>query len=296
MKRSLALFVIAICVTCLLSLAACGKARDESPTEPANASGKAASLRVSIIDVGKGDCILVQSGKSAVLIDAGYEKTADDVVSYLREEGISHLGALIITHYDRDHIGGIETIGEEVGIDTIYLPGYEGSDDNYDSCMAAVKALGVPSSKVTKKLALEVGDAQLTVFPSGVAYESGWFGGEGNDNDASLVATLVHGDDSYLFAGDLEEDGVDAYLKAQHGHFDVLKMPHHGKTASNTGELLDDVRPQIAIITDSKKDSADKKTLKLLKSADIELYRTSTDGTIVVESTGSGTYSVQSWS
>lgn len=227
-----------------------------------------------------------------MLIDTGYASTAPDVLSCFRSQGVSHLDAMIITHYDRDHIEGIQPIGEAVGVDNIYLPGYEGSDKNYRSCISAVKALGVPSQRVTKELVLNVGGARITVFPSDVAYEPGSGKDEGNDNDMSLVATLVNGRDSYLFAGDLEEEGIDAYLAAHHGQFDVLKMPHHGKRSSNTSELLDDVRPQIAVITDSQEDPASKKTRKLLKSADVQTYCTSEDGTVVVESDGSGAYSV----
>ena len=69
-------------------------------------------------------------------------------------------------------------------------------------------------------------------------------------------------------------------------------MPHHGQRSSNITEFLDDVRPRIAVITDAEKDKADKKTLKALKSAGVETYRTSEDGTIVIESDGNGKYSL----
>ncbi|MBR3318346.1 MAG: MBL fold metallo-hydrolase [Atopobiaceae bacterium] len=251
------------------------------------------TLRVSYIDVGKGDCILVRAGDVSVLIDSGYENTADDVLAQLRAEGVKQLDAMVVTHYDRDHVGGIRAIGESVPIRNVYLPSYEGADKNYRSCISAVKALGVPSQLVTRETAINVGGARLTVFPSGVAYVPGANGDEGNDNDASLVATLTNGRDSYLFAGDLEEEGVAAYLKGRHGQFDVLKMPHHGGASKNLDEFLDDVRPKVAVITDAKKDAASKKTLKLLKSAGAEVWRTSTEGT-VVESDGSGTYAVSS--
>lgn len=260
---------------------------------PLRGLASSSSLRVSYIDVGKGDCMLVQGGDVSVLIDAGYEKTATDVLSCLRAQGVGHLDALVITHYDRDHVGGIRRIGESVDVGIVYLPGYEGSDNNYRLCMSHVKAIGVPSKQVTKTLKLSLGNARLTVYPSTVAYVPGTDDGEeGNDNDVSLVVTLTNGSDSYLFAGDLEEDGIDAYLAARHGRFDVLKVPHHGDRSSNTGDFLDSVQPKIAVITDAKKDPANKKVLKLLRSAEVETYRTSTDGTVVVESDGTGTYVV----
>ena len=302
MNTTLSCMAAACFAFCLLMSTSCGRAYDAEPAVDAAVSTKAGQaeaprdapshLRVTTIDVGKGDCILIQADGAAVLIDTGYERTAPDVLSYVRAQGVSRLDAMIITHYDRDHIEGMRPIGEALDVDNIYLPGYEGSDNNYESCMSAVKALGVPSHRVTKELVIHVGDACLTVFPSGVAYEPGSGKDEGNDNDMSLVVTLANGRDSYLFAGDLEEEGIDAYLAARHGQFDVLKMPHHGNRASNTSELLDDVRPQIAVITDSREDPASKKVLKLLKAADVQTCCTSDDGTVVVESDGSGTYSV----
>lgn len=303
MRKVLTLVSATLCAFLLGGLVACGEVRGveladvSAPNSTSRLAGTAVAapvLSVSFIDVGKGDCILVQVGATAALIDTGYEDTAGDVLSYLRGRGVSHLDAVILTHYDKDHVGGVRSIGESVSIDAIYLPGYEGGDKNYCSCISAVKALGVQTRRVTKELTVDVGGAHLTVFPSGVTYELRASDDEGNDNDASLVVTLTEGRSSFLFAGDLEEEGIGAYLKANRGRFDVLKMPHHGRRSPNTLDLIEDVRPQIAVITDAKKDSADKKTLKLLNSADVEVWRTSIDGTIIVESDGAGDYSVSS--
>ena len=249
-------------------------------------------MRVTCIDVGKGDCLLVQAGDAAALVDTGYRGTADAVCSQLREQGIDHLDALILTHYDRDHVGGLRAIASTMDIATVYLPGYEGADKNYETTIAAVDDLDLTAQRVTKVCELELGPAQLAIHPSSVAYVSDAHGDEGNDNDASLVVTLTNGDDSYLFAGDLEEEGIEAYLDGAHGTFDVLKMPHHGEKSSNTDDLLDNVQPQIALITDASDDPADKKTFKLLKECGADIYRTSADGSIVVESDGTGSYQV----
>lgn len=251
-------------------------------------------MRVSFIDVGKGDCILLQSGASAALIDTGYDDTSQDVLAQLQACGVDRLEFLLVTHYDRDHIGGVGAIGEKFAIDTVYLPAYEGSDKHYRTLMAAIGRLGLPTRTVAEKLSLGLGDVTLDVFPSGVAYVPGSGGDEGNDNDMSLVATLVNGADSYLFAGDLEKDGLEANLDGRHGQFDVVKMPHHGRKCSYTDEFLEDARPQIAVITDSDDDPADKKTLKLLDEAGVDTYRTSTSGTITVQSDGAGRYAVSS--
>ena len=251
-------------------------------------------LRVTIIDVGKGDCILVQTPAMAILIDTGYKDTADQVLETLGDQGVERLDAMIITHYDRDHVEGMREIGRGMGVGAIYLPGYEGNDKNYRTCMKAVRALGVKTSRVIEPLTLDLGlgDARLTVLPSGVQYEPGTRFVEGNDNDMSLVAKLTYGDDSYLFAGDLKEAGIASYLAHDHGHFGVLKVPHHGRYCAGSQAFLDAVRPQVAVITDSDEDEAQNKVLKLLKSVGARTLRTSVHGTVVVESDGHGAYTV----
>lgn len=252
------------------------------------------AMRTSFIDVGKGDCILLQTGGAAALIDAGYEETADEVIAYVRACGVERLEFIVITHYDRDHVGGVGPVGRDLSVGSIYLPGYEGSDKNYRMLMEAIEDLGVPARQVTEPLPLKLGNVVLNAFPSKVGYVPASGKREGNDNDLSLVASLINGNDSYLFTGDLEEEGIAAYLDGRQGRFDVLKIPHHGQKSSLTDELLEAVRPQIAVITDCADDPADKKVLKLLKEIGAEAYRTGDSGTIVVESDGAGAYSVSS--
>lgn len=253
----------------------------------------AGSTCVSVIDVGKGDCILIQAGGSAVLIDAGYDATTGKVLSHMQRCGVERLECLIVTHYDRDHVEGVRGIGKALEIGTVYLPGYEGSDKNYRILKSAVDDLGLNALQVTQELHLSLGEALLSVFPSKVPYVPGRKGEEGNDNDVSLVATLACGADSYLFTGDLEKEGIEAYLEGGHGRFDVVKMPHHGQRCSLTDEFIEDAMPRIAILTDSAKEPADKKTLKLLAEIGADAYCTATSGTIVVQGDGAQNYIVR---
>lgn len=301
MRKCPSPFVLVVMLVLALAMLSCGAPVRSTPNQGQEASTEgggmqsdsaATSVRVSCIDVGKGDCILVQAGASSVLIDAGYKDTAGTVLSCLRNQGVDKLDALILTHYDKDHVSGLRPIAKAMPIDVIYLPGYEGADKNYDATVTTVEDLGLSARRTREQVELSLAEAQLVIHPSDVPYVSDANGDEGNDNDLSLVVTLTCGDDSYLFAGDLEEEGIEAFLHDGHGNFDVLKMPHHGEKSAHTDELIDAVQPKIALITDSGDDPADKKVLKLLKKEDVETYRTSTDGTIVVESDGSGSYAV----
>lgn len=259
--------------------AGCGKGSEESTAQ------SEAALSVSIIDVGKGDCILAACGGKNILIDAGYEDTADEVEEYLTSHNCSGLEAMVITHYDKDHVGGAAKLAEDLDIAKIYLPDYEGKSTYYNNLMKVIEDKGISASKVSEDVTLSLGSATFTLIASDVEY-SDPDGEEGNDNDVSLVISATFGEDSILFAGDIEKDGIKAFLKKHTESYEILKMPHHGKTEKNSDDLLKSVNPDCVIITDSTKDPAEDDLLELLE--DKKVYRTSECGTISISITGSG--------
>ena len=282
-KRRRKLAALLALVLLLTGCAGCGAAQ-----KPWDA---AAELRVTFIDVGKGDCILIERDGAFALIDAGYRETAADVTAYLKDRGVTALEAFLVTHYDKDHVGGAAAVAEAFAVKQVYLPGYEGHSKYYTAFMQAVEAKSLPARRVTEDVTFDLSGVTFTVFASPVEYV---YDGtqEGNDNDASLVVSAVYGQDSYLFAGDLEKAGISAYLAAGHGTFDVVKMPHHGSKKKNTDDFIADVQPKIAVITDSADDPAEDGTLKLLKKAAVTVCRTAVSGTVTVTSGGVGKYRV----
>lgn len=282
MKR---LFAVLTALAALCALLA-GCAKTEQGTQNA-----AAEMRVTFLDVGKGDCILIEQNGAFALIDAGYADTAEDVIAFLREQGVETLEAMIVTHYDKDHVGGASAVARAFPVKQLYLPGYEGSSKHYTALMTAVAEQEIPCQQVTEDVSFTLAEIGFTVFASDVEYVSGGEK-EANDNDVSLVVSATYGKDSYLFAGDIEKPGISAYLAAGHGTFDVLKMPHHGGEEKNTDDFLADVQPEIAVITDSADEPADEETLTLLSAAGAKTYRTSQSGAVTVVSCGEGTYRV----
>ena len=250
-------------------------------------------LTVTFLDVGKGDCILLEKDGTYVLIDAGYDSTADDVIAFLQQAGVERLDYFIITHYDKDHVGGAAAVAESFSVGQIYLPGYEGESRYYTAFMDVIAENALPAENVTKNVSFTLAGVRYEIYASELEYVFAAGEDEGNDNDVSLVIAAYYGRDSYLFAGDIEKDGIKSYLAAGHGTFDVVKMPHHGRKESNSDDFIDDTQMQIAVITDSADDEADSKILKWLGEAEAAVYRSSECGTIVVTSTGAGEYAVK---
>ena len=259
---------------------------------PAETAEAAETLRVIFLDVGKGDCVLIAGADSCVLIDTGYANTAPEVAASLRRAGADHLDVMIITHYDKDHAGGAKALIESFPVGRVYLPGYEGDGSYYSVIEYALRRAGVPAEKVTEDISFTLSGVRYEIFATALSYIPGEGKKEGNDNDVSLVVAMHRDADSFLFAGDIEKDGIAGYLAAGHGTYDVVKMPHHGQKESNSDDFIGQVRPRIAVITDSWDDPANKKVLRLLEAAGAEIYRTSECGDITVSCTGNGTYDV----
>lgn len=242
-----------------------------------------APLEAVFFDVGKGDCILFTSGDSHVLLDAGYEETAGDIIQELQERGVDSLDVMIITHYDKDHVGGAAEIASVIPPDMIYLPDYDGEVKKSGDLISLIETKNLPSERVTSVQEFTAGAADFTVDPALVAYDPA----EENDNDASLIVEVTCGDDQWLLPGDIDKEAIDLWLQTNKQEYDVLKYPHHGKKSSNAAEFISNVSPEIAVITDSTEDEAAKKVLKKLEKEEADVYRSSEDGTITI--TGNGT-------
>ena len=245
-------------------------------------------LTVTVYNVGKGDCILVQQDGYAMMIDCGYQQTAGEITDYLKLTGIEP-ECVIITHYDKDHVGGAAAFADSFKTAAFYLPDYEGSSTYYNALMSSLQS---PDSShdisvVKSDISFKLGDASVDIYASDVEFDGD------NDNDCSLVVSVRYGRDSYLFAGDLEKEGISAFLAAHSGQWDVIKMPHHGNKKGNVGNLLETVRPGYAIITDSGSDPATDDVLELLETAGAKIWRTSLLGTFYIKSSGSGRYTMQ---
>lgn len=262
----------------------------EAGTAKETASGQApGSLEAVFFDVGKGDCILFSTEGKHVLVDTGYEDTAEDVLEALRARGVQALEAMVVTHYDKDHVGGAARIAGEIPVGTFYLPDYVGDADKCGDLLDLIGDRGLKAVRVSQDTEFSLGDADFKVDPGLVLYDPY----EKNDNDASLQVEVFYGEDSWLLPGDIEEPAIDAWLRTRARTYDILKMPHHGRKEDNTADLIRAVSPGIAVITDSDEDEASKKVVKKLKENGAAVFQSSADGTVTVTGYGIGKYDVK---
>ncbi|WP_411211977.1 ComEC/Rec2 family competence protein [Exiguobacterium indicum] len=254
--------------------------RDEEP--PAPTTGQ---MEVYGFDVGQGDSTFIRTKEDAILIDGGNNGKGEDVVRYLQELGVKRLTAVIATHPDADHIGGLDTVLDAFPVDSVYAPRVTHTTETYRDFLLAVKREGVTIKSVKAGLEIPSEAARFTFLAP-------LTDGTQDLNSWSAVLRVEHGQDRFLFMGDapirterqLLESDVD--LSA-----DVLKLGHHGADTSSSLPFLQAVDPKRALIS-AGKDNAYRhprpSVLQELKTERITIDRTDQSGTIQYISTGDG--------
>ncbi|MCH7322143.1 MBL fold metallo-hydrolase [Solibacillus sp. MA9] len=227
------------------------------------------NLTVHAFKVGKADSLLVSHLEEHILIDAAEEDDGEKIVAYLQSQGITKLNALIITHFDKDHVGGADYVVREMDIEHIYVPNYESTSKQTQQFLYAVEEREMTIEKLTSETALSVGAANGKIYPP---IQTNFKG----DNDLSLVISLLFNDTSFLFTGDAEAPRIaellaDPTIVKPHT---FLKVPHHGRFNDQTTALINAVQPTYALITSSNKNPEEPATVAALKKANVQIFTT----------------------
>ena len=225
-----------------------------------------AAPRLLVLDVGQGDAsLLLAPDGGAVAIDAGPRSAQRDegrltVEPALRAEGVRGRVMIIASHGHRDHEGGILGLARRGWVASVLENG-GGSADREEWRGAVSEGKGSVEALLHSKRRLEFRGISLTVEAPRAGHDParGPAIGAGTsansaENDRSLVASarIVSNDGrawSALFAGDLERDGEEAWLRGGLGRFDILKVPHHGSRTSSTAEWVARIRPRVAVVS-----------------------------------------------
>ena len=244
------------------------------------------SLAVTYVDVGQGDCELIQTpGGKVMLIDAGEASEADKVDAALQERGIDHIDVLVGTHPHTDHIGGLRHIIENYSVGEMYMPNSASSTKTFEKLLDAIDSANIPLHEAKSGVSISLGsDVTCDVLGPIEQYS--------DLNDTSAVIMLSFGDTRFLFTGDAEKT-AESDLLSKYGRnlsCDVLKVGHHGSSTSTSAEFLQAVNPSSAVISCAEGNDyghPHAETLKKLKDSGISVYRTDISGSITAVSDGS---------
>jgi competence protein ComEC len=227
-------------------------------------------VRFTVLDVGQGQCLLLQSEGKTCMVDCGGSSdasAADAAAETLLSQGISELDGLILTHYDRDHAGGAEYLLSRVPAKLLVLPPL----DLQLSLEAEQILYGADD------LLLTWGNTEIRIFASQIS---------GNDNENSLCVLFDTENCDILVTGDRDGFGERMLLRNAHiPDVDVLIAGHHGSQNATCEELLAAVRPEIVCISAGKDNlfgHPAPELLQRLESHGCSVYRTDLHGDITI--------------
>ena len=255
---------------CLAVLTLCGSLLI-SWSEPAMDN-----CRLTVLDVGQGQSILLQSEGKTYLIDCGGdndEMTADLVARTLLSQGISRLDGVILTHLDRDHAGGASYLLSRIPTQLLLMP-YTAEPEEAAALEEKTSGQAV---LVRKDMVLSYGNTKMHIF-------SPYYAGSDNENSLCILFDTEKCD--ILVTGDRSGFGERLLLRKNVvGDVDVLVAGHHGSDNSTCEELLSAVKPEIVCISvseDNPYGHPGGELLKRLEAHGCTVYRTDKDGTIII--------------
>jgi competence protein ComEC len=237
-------------------------------------------FRLTVLDVGQGDAILLEVPEGAVLVDQGPPE--GEVDDQLRSLGIRRLALAVFTHPQRDHVGGAAELLRHLRVDRILDPLIPAENPEESAALAEATRRRVPVLRARAGVALRLGRLGLRVlWPARdpPAHE-----------DPNLYATVVlasYGNVDVLLTADAESPVT---LPLNPPPVEILKVAHHGSADEGLPRLLAQVRPQIAVISCGKDNDyghpAPSTLAALEEVPGLEVFRTDRDGGVVVETDG----------
>ena len=228
-----------------------------------------AGLEVTVLDAGKADAILISTPSSAVLIDCGESGFGEEILGELSARGISRLDLLIVTHFDRDHVGGAAKVIGGVEIGRVLQNDFPKISGAYRKYLRALEKASLTPETVRGTLSFTLDGAAYTVEPPQREHYD-----RDESNNSSLIVTVDYGATRLLFMGDAETARIMEYLAASPSPCDFIKLPHHGDKEKMLDALLAAVQPRYAVITCSAGSPEAASTMRALGAAGVETYLT----------------------
>ena len=259
-------------------------------------------IQITYLDVGQGDSAVVElPDKRTLVIDTG--RKGLQTAEFLKYRGIEKIDAVILSHGQSDHAGGIFHLVRNFNVHEIWDNGRliltplhppldkGGIDGGYSPISGNIR-----QRKLQRGDVIEGSGYKITVLHPYDGFYT-MHSGDSDENNDSLVLKIQGNKNSFLFAGDIEEEPqeelshLQRYIKST-----VLKFPHHGSRSSASEAFLNTVSPEIAVISVGRKNSyghPHSETLDMLSR--VKIFRTDIDGAVGIRELSGGRLDVKTW-
>lgn len=284
MRKGLKRIAVLLCILLLSCIFLAGCSENVSTQSYMQADGDAL---ITFLDTGQSNATLIQTSSGEnVLIDTGDASSRNDLIEDLDELGVDTIDLLVITHWHLDHAGGAVQVIENFDVKEAWIT------DNLNSNKTTTKALEALDNYGVETVVPEVGD-QLTIGDC-VFTMVGPVEDYTDQNESSIVIRMTHGNNAFLFPGDMEDDATDTLVESgQDITCEVLLAPHHGSAYAVSDGFWRAVGSNLQIVVvecgvNNSYGHPHQEVLDYCSENGIDLYRTDEDGEIQILSTDSG--------
>lgn len=251
-------------------------------------------MEITCLDIGQGDAIAAQLPTGEVfLVDGGSSNKKNigqyQLLPFLKNQGISYVDAVFISHTDEDHISGVREILEymekgliSLKIGNLILPGISEKPEAWRELEALAKKVGIQVMTANRGDDFRIGDGRISVL-------SPEKGASGEDvNEDAVVFLLSYKNFRGLFTGDVGEE-TEKKLLSVLSDVDFLKVGHHGSGYSSTQAFLDKIKPEVSVISCSESNTyghPSPETIKRLEKSGSRVEYTMKSGAVTVFTDG----------
>lgn len=248
-------------------------------------------LEINFIAVGQGDGVFIKFPDGTnLLLDTGPPGSDGrnieyNIISFLNNYGISKIDYLMLSHFDADHVGGIEHLFTRKEIGTVMLPPFK-EKSRYHKVIEENINNNLKLIYLKEGMNLMISNCKLIILnpPKNKIHD--------DRNENSIVFLLKHQQKNFLFTGDLSKEGEKRIINEhQLPEVDVLKAGHHGSNTSSSKELLNSIKPELVVISVGKNNFGHPaaEVLARLEARSIDYLRTDNSGAVKIISNGQKT-------
>ncbi len=295
-----------------------------------NLTDKTGVCRVHFVDVGQGDCMIIELPDDKIMvIDAGDRDSEIEVAieNYISKLQITQIDYMIATHQDADHIGNMDAFFDNTQVNYVYRPYvlYQGTKDTSGWASGFNKGCTNAQGGKVSTTATYYNFLQMILDESGCGYEfynkDTYISGNAlvnsqnlpyyfdfltptaeiqnikytDANDYSPIVLFNYCGVDILFTGDAEAEVMQEYLTHYGSSYDidVLKVGHHGSLTSTSDAYVKALRPEYSVIQVGEGNSYNhprQQVLDILYNNNSLVYRNDKNGDIVLTICPDGTF------